>query len=78
MKVIYYLKTIVSANFRNGALLAAGLIVGGAIGNIIDSTFYGVIFNDSYNNVATLFPDSGGYAPLLQGKVVDMFYFPLK
>ncbi len=74
---IYYLKTIVSANFRNGALLAAGLIVGGAIGNIIDSTFYGVIFNDSYNNVATLFPDSGGYASLLQGKVVDMFYFPL-
>ena len=52
-------------------------IIGGAIGNIIDSCFYGLIFNDSYNNVATIFPVSGGYAPLFQGRVVDMFYFPL-
>ena len=43
----------------------------------IDSTFYGVIFNDSFNNIASFFPDSGGYAPLLQGKVVDMFYLPI-
>ena len=58
-------------------LIAFGLIIGGAIGNIIDSCFYGLIFNDSYNNIATLFPDSGGYAGLFSGKVVDMFYFPL-
>ena len=51
--------------------------MGGAIGNIIDSVFYGVIFNDSYNNIASFLPEAGGYAPFLQGKVVDMFYFPL-
>ena len=74
---IYYMKTIIAPNFRNGALISSGLIIGGAIGNIIDSTFYGIIFNESYNNIASLFPDSGGYAPLLRGKVVDMFYFHL-
>jgi len=74
---IYYLKTIISPNFRNGALIAIGLIIGGAVGNIIDSSFYGLIFDNSYNNVASFLPESGGYAPLLRGKVVDMFYFPL-
>ena len=49
----------------------------GAVGNLIDSCFYGLIFNESYYDVAVLFPPEGGYAPLLQGKVVDMFYFPL-
>ena len=58
-------------------MVAIGLIIGGAIGNIIDSSFYGLIFNESYNNVASFFPESGGYAPFLQGKVVDMFYFPI-
>ena len=74
---IYYIRAIVRPHFPNGALIALGLIIGGAIGNIIDSSFYGLIFNESYNNVASFFPESGGYAPLLQGKVVDMFYFPL-
>ena len=45
---IYYLKTIISPNFRNGALIAIGLIIGGAVGNIIDSSFYGLIFDYSY------------------------------
>ena len=74
---IYYVQSIVRPSFPNGALIALGLIIGGAIGNIIDSSFYGLIFNESYNNVASLFSKSGGYAPLLQGKVVDMLYFPL-
>ena len=74
---IYYVKSIVKPHFPNGALIALGLIIGGAIGNIIDSSFYGLLFNDSYNVIATLLPESGGYAPLLHGKVVDMFYFPL-
>ncbi|MEZ5174440.1 MAG: signal peptidase II [Bacteroidia bacterium] len=52
-------------------------IVAGAIGNIIDSAFYGLIFNDSFGQVATLFPPEGGYASFLHGHVVDMFYFPL-
>lgn len=53
------------------------LILAGAFGNLIDSCFYGLIFNDGYYQVATLFPPEGGYAPFLHGKVVDMFYFPL-
>jgi signal peptidase II len=74
---IYYVKSIVKPHFPNGALIALGLIIGGAIGNIIDSSFYGLAFNESYNNVATFLPQNGGYAPFLHGKVVDMFYFPL-
>ena len=53
------------------------LIFAGALGNIIDSVFYGVIFSHSYGQVATLFPDGGGYAPIFQGHVVDMLQFPL-
>ena len=49
----------------------------GALGNILDSAFYGLIFSDSWGQVAQLFPDGGGYASFLHGKVVDMFYFPL-
>lgn len=53
------------------------LIFAGALGNIIDSVFYGMIFSHSYGQVATLFPESGGYAPIFQGHVVDMLQFPL-
>lgn len=74
---IYYLRKMISTSVRTGALISVGLIMGGAIGNIIDSVFYGVIFNESYNNIASFLPEAGGYAPFLQGKVVDMFYFPL-
>ncbi len=73
IKYIYDLRK----NFSQITLVSSGLIVGGAIGNIIDSSFYGLIFNESYNNVASFMPEMGGYAPLLHGKVVDMFYFPL-
>ena len=74
---LYYVNSIVNSKFSKGALIALGLIIGGAIGNIIDSTFYGLIFNDSYAAIASLFPEAGGYDTLLHGKVVDMFYFPL-
>tara|TARA_B110000196_G_scaffold69872_1_gene59664 strand:+ start:968 stop:1603 length:636 start_codon:yes stop_codon:yes gene_type:complete len=76
---IYYIKSIVSAHFPNGALIAIGLIIGGAIGNIMDSAFYGLIFSESYylGPPAQIFPDTGGYAPLFYGQVVDMFSFPL-
>jgi signal peptidase II len=53
------------------------LILAGAVGNIIDSAFYGIIFNESYGQVASLFPIEGGYSSFLHGKVVDMLYFPL-
>ena len=74
---IYYVKSIVKPTFPNGPLIALGLIIGGAIGNIIDSTFYGLIFNESYNTIASFLPEAGGYESILHGKVVDMFYFPL-
>jgi len=60
-----------------GVILSFGLIFCGAVGNIIDSVFYGMIFSDSYSQVATLFPHGGGYSSFLHGKVVDMLYFPL-
>lgn len=56
---------------------AVALIFAGALGNIIDSVFYGVVFNDSYGQVASFFPVEGGYDTFLHGKVVDMLYFPL-
>jgi signal peptidase II len=74
---IYYIKSIVQT-LSSGVLIVLGLIIGGAIGNIIDSTFYGLIFSESYylGPPAQIFPEAG-YAPLLHGKVVDMFSFPL-
>ncbi|MBB4119344.1 signal peptidase II [Mesonia hippocampi] len=61
------------------AVLIAGisLIFSGAMGNIIDSVFYGIIFNDSHGQLATFMPEGGGYGTLFHGKVVDMLYFPL-
>ena len=60
-----------------GFILSISLIFAGAIGNIIDSLFYGMIFEHSYGQVSAIFPEGGGYAGFLHGKVVDMFYFPL-
>ena len=74
---IKYVIDIAKTKLPDGALISLGLIIGGALGNIIDSSFYGIIFNASYNNVAQVFPELGGYSSLLHGKVVDMLYFPL-
>jgi len=60
-----------------GFIVSISLIFAGAIGNIIDSLFYGLIFEQSYGQVSAIFPAGGGYAGFLHGKVVDMFYFPL-
>jgi signal peptidase II len=60
--------------------VALSLIIAGAIGNILDGTFYGLMFNESglyCGNIAQLFPAGKGYAGLMHGKVVDMFYFPM-
>jgi signal peptidase II len=73
----WYLWYLIKNKANTGLVLSIAAIFAGALGNIIDSVFYGLIFNESYYNVATLFPDGGGYASLLQGKVVDMFYFPI-
>ena len=61
-----------------GFIVCISLITAGAAGNIIDCLFYGLIFNNPYPpEVAVMFPEGGGYAPLFHGMVVDMFYFPL-
>jgi signal peptidase II len=58
-------------------LLAIAFVFAGALGNIIDSVFYGVLFNDSHGQIASIFPVNGGYDSFLHGKVVDMLYFPI-
>lgn len=73
----WYITRLVKKDLPMGFIACVSLIFAGAIGNIIDSAFYGLIFNDSYGQVATLFPEGGGYATFLHGRVVDMFYFPL-
>jgi signal peptidase II len=61
-----------------GLIVSFSLIMAGALGNIIDSAFYGIIFSaSSYHTVATIFPPEGGYNSFLHGKVVDMLYFPV-
>lgn len=75
--ISYYLYKIVKQNYSFGFIACVALVLAGAVGNIIDSVFYGVIFDHSYGQVATFMPEGGGYAPWLHGKVVDMFYFPL-
>ncbi|MDT8285376.1 MAG: lipoprotein signal peptidase, partial [Thermovirgaceae bacterium] len=73
----WYLWRLSKGTHRKGLILSVTLIFAGALGNLIDSAFYGMIFSDSYARMATLFPEGGGYASFLHGKVVDMFYFPL-
>ena len=58
-----------------GVIISVALVLAGAIGNMIDSAFYGMIFSHSYGQIATLM--EGGYSGFLQGHVVDMFYFPI-
>ncbi len=66
------------AAVKTGFLVCLALIIAGAIGNIIDCVFYGVIFNNPMPpEVAQMFPAGGGYATLFHGRVVDMLYFPL-
>jgi signal peptidase II len=76
----WWLHRIIKQKGSTGLIVCISLIMAGAIGNIIDSMFYGLIFNDPsgcMNEVATLFPKEGGYATFLHGKVVDMLYFPI-
>ena len=77
--LIYFVRELIKAKESKGLLVCLGLILAGAIGNVLDSAFYGIIFSESqyHGGVATLFPEGGGYAPFLFGKVVDMLYFPL-
>ena len=74
----WYVGHLVRKKAPAGVVAGFALILAGALGNIIDSAFYGMIFSQStYTTVATLFPPGGGYGTFLHGKVVDMLYFPL-
>lgn len=73
----WYLYRLIKENADKLYIICMSLIFAGAVGNIIDSVFYGLIFSESYFNIAQFMPAEGGYAGLLHGKVVDMFYFPL-
>jgi len=73
----WYLGRIVKQGYSKGFIICASLIYAGALGNLIDSMFYGMIFDETtYTHVAQLFPPHG-YAGFLHGRVVDMLYFPI-
>jgi signal peptidase II len=75
--IAYYIFQLIKKDFKLSYILFASMIFAGAVGNIVDSIFYGVIFSESTpSQIAVLFPPEGGYGAWLRGKVVDMFYFP--
>ncbi len=76
--IAYYLVKIIRENYKTGYIVCMSLILAGALGNIIDSIFYGAIFNEStHSALATFVPVGEGYSTWFYGKVVDMFYFPI-
>ena len=76
--IAWLLKRFVQRDLKTGFIICISLILAGALGNIIDSVCYGVIFSEStHASLATFMPDGGGYSTWFYGKVVDMFYFPI-
>ena len=78
--IIYYIRLMIKRQAHIGFIITLSMILAGALGNILDSMFYGVIFSESIpgsRTVATFMPSGGGYAPFLHGHVVDMFYCPI-
>ena len=76
----FLIKGFIQKKYHNGFIVCVSLIYAGAVGNLIDSMFYGMIFEASMpytSMVAHIFPKEGGYGSFLQGRVVDMFYFPI-
>lgn len=76
--LIFFIRQLLRKEVPFGVLVSFALILAGALGNILDSAFYGLLFSESYpNELASFLPEGGGYAGFLQGRVVDMFYFPM-
>lgn len=73
----YVLKQLVNKQYSRGAIICGSLILAGAMGNLIDSMFYGLIFSESSFHIAKFVPWGTGYGKFLHGQVVDMLYFPL-
>lgn len=77
---VYFINKIIKEKYHKGFILCVALIFAGAVGNLIDSMFYGMMFEASdpmTRNLAAVFPEGGGYAGFMHGKVVDMLYFPI-
>jgi signal peptidase II len=75
--ICWFLYSIIRKKANLALIFAVSAILAGAIGNLIDSAFYGMIFSESFSQPAVLFPPGGGYSSFLLGRVVDMFYFPV-
>jgi signal peptidase II len=77
--LIYIIHSLVKIKETFSVIFSFSLILAGALGNILDSAFYGLIFSATpyHGGISTMFPAEGGYAPFLYGKVVDMLYFPM-
>jgi len=75
--ISWHLAGLIRKKASLGLILSVSAIIAGAAGNLIDSAFYGLIFSESWHTPAMLFPQGGGYASFLQGRVVDMLYFPI-
>ena len=73
----FLLKKLVNKGYAKGAIIRGALILAGALGNLIDSIFYGLIFSESSFHVAKLVPFGQGYGQIFHGRVVDMMYFPI-
>ena len=75
--IAVFLHSLIQTKTNTGLITAVSAILAGAVGNMIDSAFYGIIFSESYTRPAVMFPPEGGYSSFLLGRVVDMFYFPI-
>lgn len=76
--LIFFIRKLIREQAHKGFIVAMCMILAGAMGNIIDSAFYGLIFSGSdYGQLATFVPFGTGYADFMKGHVVDMFFFPL-
>lgn len=74
----WYIHKLVLQKAHRGLIVCVSLIMAGALGNILDSAFYGLLFSESYfSQTAEFLPEDGGYATFLHGRVVDMLYFPI-
>ena len=76
--IVWYLYTLIKKKSSAFLIVTIALIFTGAVGNIVDSAFFGLMFSESTPyDIAIMFPSEGGYASFLHGKVVDMLYFPV-
>lgn len=75
--IAFWLRDVLIKKKSKILIFAIAIIFAGALGNIIDSVFYGILFSDSTMEIATILPKEGGYADIFHGKVVDMLHFPI-